>query len=471
MATTDYKRHALREAEVSRAFRVMLPTILLATFMAQFDFFVVNVAAPTMQAELHSSSAGLELVVGGYAFAYAAGLVLGGRLGDLFGYRRMFVTGMAGFGLASALCALAATTLELVSARLAQGLAAALMLLQVLAIISRTFTDADRPKAMSLFGVAAGTGAIAGQVLGGLLVSENVLGLSWRLIFWVNVPIAIVGVIVAHRVLPSVTGTERHASLDLLGAAGLAMTLVLVLMPMTLGRSMGWPWWTWLSLAAAPVILVATLRRERALVDVGGAPVIDLRLFRRKSFRLGVVANAAFMSFFASYMFTLALVLQKGLSLSPFTAGLVFAPAGVGFSVTALTAPWLVARWGRRALAVSSVVVVAGLAGITVFASTGTLTVADITISAMFVSVGNGVLLPSLVGAAMQDVPASVAGAASGALSTAQQFAGAAGVTLIGTVYFDIAERAGTYITAMAAAAGLCALLMMLVGVLATRST
>lgn len=458
------------DVERRRAFRVLLPAVLVATFMGQFDFFVVNVAAPTLQSDLHSSDVGLELIVGGYAFTYAAGLVLGGRLGDIFGHREVFVWGMVGFGLASALCAGSSTPVELIGARLTQGLAAALMLPQVLAVISRAFSGADRPRAMSWFGVAGGAGAVAGQVLGGLLVSEAPLGLSWRLIFWVNVPIAVVGAGVARRVLPQGIGTRHRGSLDLLGASGLAATLLLLLVPLTLGRSAGWPWWAWPCLAASPVTLAVTLRRERSLTARGQSPVVDLQLFRSTSFRLGVIANAAFMAFFASYMFTLALLLQDGMSLSAFEAGLVFAPAAVGFSAAALAAPRLVSRWGRRALVCGGCVVIVGLLAVVVFVTVGTPTVAEITLAALVVSLGNGVLLPSLVGAAMEDVVGSVAGAASGVLTMAQQFAGATGVALVGSAYFAVADGVGDHVTAMAAAAAICVTLVMAVGVLVGHS-
>src|SRR4051794_12936999 len=171
----------------------VLTVLLTATFMAQFDFFVVNVAAPSVRADLHASESGLELVVGGYAFAYAAALVLGGRLGDLFGHRRIFVCGMLGFTVTSALCGVAVDPAQLVAARLAQGLTAAMMLPQVLAVISASSDVTARPRAMAWYGVAAGAGSIAGQVFGGLLVTADVAGLGWRLIFLVNVPIGAVG--------------------------------------------------------------------------------------------------------------------------------------------------------------------------------------------------------------------------------------------------------------------------------------
>ena len=441
----------------------MLAVLLTATFMAQFDFFVVNVAAPTIRHDLHAGESGLELIVGGYAFAYAAALVLGGRLGDLFGHRRIFVLGMLGFTVTSALCSAAGDPGELIAARLAQGLTAALMLPQVLAVISASTDVAGRPRAMAWYGVAAGAGSIAGQVFGGLLVSADVAGLGWRLIFLVNVPIGATGALLAHRVVPESGRGAGRPSLDPAGALGLALGLALALVPLTMGRTLGWPWWTWLSMVAAVPVLAATLGWQRALRRRGGNPLLDLSLFRSPSFQTGFTANVAFMASFASYMFTLALLLQVGLGLDAFRAGLAFAPAGVGFSLAALLAPRLVRRYGQAAIAAGAVVAALGLAalGLVAATSSGGTAVGWVVVAAAVISIGNGVVLPSLVTIALRDVPPRHAGAAAGALSTGQQFAGAVGVAGIGTVYFA-AAGAGQG-AAMAWSAGADAVLALVV--------
>ena len=425
----------------------VLIVLLTGTFMAAFDFFVVNVAAPSVQHDLHASQAELELVVGGYAFAYAGALVLGGRLGDLFGHRRLFAIGMIGFATTSALCGVAAGPQQLIAARLAQGVTAALMLPQVLALISAGSDGAGRARAMAWYGVAAGAGSIAGQVFGGLLVTADVAGLGWRLIFLVNVPIGAVGAIAALRVLPHrphrvPEPISRRATLDPLGALGLAAGLALLLVPLTVGRAAGWPWWTWASMLAAVPVLTATVMWQRVLHERGGQPLLDPSLLRARSFRTGLVANFAFMSYFASYMFTLALLLQAGLGLSALGAGLAFAPAGVTFSASALLAPRLAARHGVAVLVGGSLLTAVGLVGLAAVAATGGrhASIAAIVTIAAVISLGNGLVLPSLVGAALLDVPARHAGTAAGALTTAQQFASAAGVAAIGTVFFAAAR-------------------------------
>ena len=264
----------------------MLPVVLAATFIYAFDFNVVNVALPTLQRDLHAGPVALELVVGGYAFTYSAGLVTGGRLGDLFGYRLMFLSGMAAFTASSMLCGLSTTPSQLVAARLIQGLTAAAMVPQVLALITATFPPTERTRAFAWFGVTGAVSGVVGQVLGGLILDANVAGLGWRAIFFVNLPIGAVVFALAHRILPRLT-TDRRPSLDLIGVVGISGALALALVPLTLGRSEGWPTWMWIALAASVPAMTLALRFERSLARRGGDPLMDLSLFASPAFRRG----------------------------------------------------------------------------------------------------------------------------------------------------------------------------------------
>ena len=228
---------------------LMLPVLLSAMFMAQLDLYVVNVAAPSLQYDILAGQAALELIVAGYGFTYASGLVTSGRLGDLVGARKMFLGGMVAFTLASLLCGLAQSPGQLVVARLLQGLCGAAMVPQVLALITAVFPPPERPRALGWFGVTVGVGAVAGQVLGGALLEGDVFGLGWRAIFLVNVPVGLVAVLFAQRLLPHRAGTRR-AKLDPLGAVGVSASLALALIPLVLGRSEGWPAWVWVSQAS-----------------------------------------------------------------------------------------------------------------------------------------------------------------------------------------------------------------------------
>jgi EmrB/QacA subfamily drug resistance transporter len=416
---------------------MMLPVILSATFMALFDFFVVNVAAPSMEHDLHAGQAALELIVGGYAFTYASGMVTGGRLGDLLGYRRLFLAGMATFTLASLLCGLAQSPSELVAARLLQGLTGALMVPQVLALITATFPADERPRAMSWFGVTAGIGAIAGQVLGGLLLDADLFGLGWRVIFLINVPVGVVALVFALRLLPH-HRAERRPRLDPLGAIGISGALALILVPLIIGREEGWPLWTWVSMVMSLPVLAATLGWELRLTRQGGEPLLDLTLFRNRAFAAGLPVNAAFMAFFASFMFVLTLLLQGGLGLSPLEAGLTFLPLGVLFSVTSILGRSLVARFGLRVMTVGAAISGAGLAVLIaeLQALGGDITPAWLLIPTALVGLGNGLVLPTLIGAVLAGIQPAHGGAAAGVLTTVQQFASAAGVAILGVVFF-----------------------------------
>src|ERR1700743_1130839 len=241
---------------------LMLPGVLLAMFMAGFDIWVVNVAGPSLQRDLHVSDAALQLIVGGYAFMYASGMVTGGRLGDLFGYKRLFLVGVVAFALASLACGLAPSSGVLVAFRLVQGLTGAVIGPPVGALITASFPARERSRALGWYGATMGLGFVSGQILGGGLIQANILGLSWRARFLVDVAGGILAVIVGALVVPSARG-QRRPRLDPLGAVGVSGSVALALVPLTLGRDEGWPVWTWVSLALALPALAATIAWER----------------------------------------------------------------------------------------------------------------------------------------------------------------------------------------------------------------
>ena len=414
-----------------------LPVILVATFMGLFDVFVVNVAAPSLQRDIHATSSDLQLVVGGYAFSYAALLVTGGRLGDRLSYRLVFLSGMAIFTIASLACALAQTPVELIVARVAQGVGAALMVPQVLALITSLFPPAERHRALAWFGVTIGLGAIAGQVLGGALVQANLFGWSWRTIFFVNIPIGVVTIALGCRVLPAIR-SSAEPQLDPIGVGGVTGALALALVPLTLGHTEGWPWWLVAPLCASPFVFLLAARYERALARRGGQPVLDLSLFSARSFATGLFVNIGVFMYFGSILLGLTLFLQLGLGLSALDAGLSFAPLGVGFAATSLLARPLIARYGPRVASAGLIVAAAGLVGQLLdihFSGTAT---DPARLAPLFfaIGVGNGLVIPPLIGVSLTDVAPQKAGAASGMLATGQQFATAAGVAVLSEIFF-----------------------------------
>jgi EmrB/QacA subfamily drug resistance transporter len=432
---------------------LMLPVVLMAMFMAGFDIWAVNVAAPSLQRDLHVSDAALQLIVGGYAFMYASGMVTGGRLGDLFGYRRMFMIGVATFATASLLCGLAQSPAELVAARLIQGLTGAAMVPQVLALITATFPAAERNRALAWFGVTMGAGFVSGQILGGGLIEANIFGLGWRAIFLVNVPVAIAALIAAVLVVPPAWG-QRRPRLDPLGAVGVSASIALALVPLTLGRDQGWPPWTWVSLAASVPLLVLTLLWERRLARRGGQPLLDLPLFRDRAFSAGLAVNFGLVFFFASFMFVFTLLLQAGLGQPPLRAGIEALPLAAAFTVMSILSPRFSSRLGPRSITLGASITTAGTV---VLVITGArygahLTGWDLAPATTLIGLGQGIALPSLIGAVLTHVPPERAGSAAGILTTTQQFGAASGIAIVGAIFYTVlgtAPTAGTFVTGM----------------------
>ena len=417
----------------------LLPIILSATFMALFDFFVVNVAAPSMQHDLGASTAALQLVVGGYSFTYAAALITGGRLGDRFGYRRLFVLGMAAFVVASAACGLAQTADELIVARLCQGLVAAAMVPQVLALITTLFPPATRHRALAWFGATIGLGSIAGQILGGVLLQADIFGLGWRAIFLVNVPVGLVALTLAARLLPP-TRSSAQPQLDPIGVIAITGSLALALIPLTIGREEGWPAWALAMLVASLPAMVATGAYEGRLARRNGQPLLHLDLFRQRSFAGGLAISMAIYAYFGSFMLGLALFLQAGLRFSALDAGLTFAPVGVAFAATSLLMRPLIARHGLRVMAWGMALTTAGMLGLllTVHLSGSAVDGLRLVPWLFLTGAGNGCVMPSLIGVVLVGVPAHKAGGAAGTLTTGQQFAAATGVAVLGEVFFGV---------------------------------
>ncbi len=416
---------------------LMLPVVLMAMFMAGFDIWAVNVAAPSLQHDLHVSEAALQLIVGGYAFMYASGMVTGGRLGDLFGYRRMFLAGVASFAAASLLCGLAQSATELVAARLLQGLTGAAMVPQVLALITAAFPVRERTRALAWFGVTMGIAFVSGQILGGGLLEADIAGLGWRAIFLVNVPVGVAAMVAASLVVPPARAQHRPR-LDPLGAVGVSASLALALVPLTLGRDEGWPLWTWVSLALALPVLGLTVGWERRLARRGGQPLLDLPLFAERAFSAGLVVNFGLVFFFASFMFVLTLLMQAGLGQSPLRAGIEALPMAAGFTVMSILSPRLAARLGPRAITLGAGVAALGSLALALTAAHdgARLTGWDLAFATTLIGLGQGAALPSLIGVVLAHVQPERAGSAAGILTTTQQFGAASGIAIVGAIFY-----------------------------------
>ncbi|QIQ07123.1 MFS transporter [Streptomyces liangshanensis] len=423
----------------------MLAVVLAAQFMALLDVFIVNVAAPTIRTELHASGAGLQMVIAGYTISYAVLLITGARLGDLLGHRRMYLGGLAVFTLSSLACGLAAGTGQLIAFRLVQGAGAALMIPQVLSLIQRNFTGESRGRALGAYSAVLATGAAAGQVVGGVLVSADLFGEGWRPVFLVNVPVGAVLLVLGARVLPKDRRgePERSRSLDLPGLVLLAGAVSLLTVPLVLGQEEGWPLWSWLSLAASVACFCGFLAFESRLARTGGAPLIAPRVLRIPGMSLAAVRILLVMAVNSGFLFALTLYIQGTLGYSPLRAGLSFAPTAVVFGLVGLTWRTWPGRWHNALVpagfAVAAVSVVAvgwvlrdvGDGGIAMYAA--------------FMGVGAGLSLgfsPALT-RALSTVRQEDAADASGFLATVTQLGQLIGVATFGTLFLNRLDASG----------------------------
>lgn len=462
MTDVTYPAAAARPAIPARLW-LGLAVMLLGPFMTVMDVMIVNVAIPSIRLGLGASYAEAELVVAGYSLAYAVALITGGRLGDLRGRRRMFVIGLIGFALTSALCGLAVSAQTLILARLLQGAAAAMLFPQVFSLIRVTFPEPrDCARAFAALGVVLGLAAVAGQVLGGILVAADLWGLSWRPIFLLNIPIGLLAAIAAPRLIPAdqVAPGQR---LDLAGVVLSALGLGLLLYPLIEGREAGWPAWSLAMLAAALPVLALFAWHQHGRSRRGASPLLQTALFRDRAFAAGVLLSLVFYSTMNSFYLAYAFLAQLGLGRSPLAAGLVFAPTAIVFMITSI-AVGRVAPEHRRAVLMAG----AAIAALGEFAAAATALVAaplqaEALIPALLlVGVGQGLLITPLLNTVLGGIRDGHIGSASGMLSTMQQVGGAFGVAIAGILFSVVLEgaraaglgEAASYAHAFAAAAG-----------------
>src|SRR6516164_711645 len=411
--------------------------MMIAVLMDMIDVTIVNVALPTIRHDLGASATQLEWVVSAYMLAFAAVLITAGSLGDLLGRKRLFLTGIVLFGAASLAAGLAQAPGELIAARVVQGAGAAAMTPQLLATFRTVFSAKERGQAFGLYGAVLGFASAIGLLLGGILTSADLFGWSWRSVFFVNIPIALVSLVLAARFVPETR--ERSARRpDLIGAALLTAALVAIVYPLLEGRSLGWPAWIWLLLTAGLVTLgllgFVEERRRHSRV----APLLRTKLFRIPAFTAGLGVQLAFAAGLQGFFLIFTIWVQGGQHYSPLRAGLTTVAFSVGSFVLASFAVPLAQRYGRLVLAAGGVLMAAGLAGVDVGAHhVGTSTSPWPLLPGLAVAgAGLALLVIPLVSVVLAAVPAEAAGGASGLFSTAQQLGGAIGVALLGTVFF-----------------------------------
>ena len=417
--------------------------MIVGALMDMIDVTIVNVALPTIRRDLHASATQLEWVVSGYMLAFAAALIIAGNLGDKFGRKRVFLIGVAVFGLASLAAGLSQSGAELIAARVVQGTAAAAMTPQVLATFRAIFTGAERGKAFGIYGAMLGFASAVGLLLGGVLTDANLFGWGWRSVFFVNVPVAVGALIAGVRFVPETRdpGARRP---DVPGAVLLAGALVAVVYALLEGRQEGWAAWIWLLLAAGLAGLVALglveARRAGRRSDgrPGPAPLLRAGLFRIPAFAAGLGVQLVFSAGMNGFFLAFALWLQAGEHFSPLKAGLTAVAFSAGSFIGAPAAVPLAQRHGRRVLAIGGALMTAGIAGVALAASHVGLNGSPWPVVPGLVMAGAGLalLVIPLVNVVLAAVPVEAAGGASGLFGTAQQLGGAVGVALLGTVFF-----------------------------------
>lgn len=435
-----------------------LYVLLLAGFMTIFDLFVVNVAIPSMQTGLSASFSQVGFIVAGYELAFGVVLITGGRLGDRFGRRRLFIVGMAGFTLASVLCGLAPGADFLIAARVLQGLAAALLFPQVYASIRVSFSGDDSRRAFGLLGMTLGLSAIAGQVLGGWMVHADLFGLGWRSLFLINVPIGLFAIATA-RCIPETRAPQRSA-LDATGMALSSAGLTLLLVALIEGSAQGWPGWSFWSMAIAMVLFALFHRQQEWQRMRGGIPLVDMRLLSQRRFALGTVLVLLVYSTSSSFFLCFALLMQTGLGLDPLVAGSIFAPCSLGFMLASLAASRLVARYGMRAIVMGALVYALAIGGliIQVRMAWAALVAVGLIPVLVVVGAGQGFIMTPLLNVVLEFVDETQAGMASGVVSTVQQVGAALGVAVVGILFAQALTtddgaiaRAGQYADAFVA--------------------
>ena len=429
---------------------LVLAVVVAAQFMYVVDTFIVNVAIPSIRTDLDASTAQIESVIAIYQIAYASMVITGGRLGDMYGPRRLILIGLVGFVATSLACGFAPTGTALILARLAQGLTAALMAPQVLATIHSLFPDAARSRAFAIFGIALGLGGAVGFIVGGWLVTLNLVGLGWRSIFFVNGPIGALLVFAALWLLPVQT-QHKPARLDLVSVLVLFAGLTLLVGPLAFGREFRWPLWLFVMMALGAALLAFLPRLQHLIARRGGAPLIEPALLADRAFVRGLVATMCFFLGNISFYFLVTLFMQTAMGLSALDTGFVMVPLTLAFVVAARRAGRAQAN-GISALIKSCAVQASGLASLGAIAEVvNTPSMFDLMVPLTFFGYGQGFVMAQLFSTVLRTVAHSRAGSASGVLATTQQVANATGVAIVGAVYFG-AEAAHSQRIALIAA-------------------
>lgn len=415
-----------------------LTILLFGTFMDILDTMVINIAIPSIQSGLHASSSAVEWTANAYILGMALFVITGGRLGDIFGRKKMFMLGIAGFTIASAFSGLSTTMNVLIFSRAIQGIMAAMMIPQVLSYIQILFAPKERAGALGVYSGINGFGTVAGSIVGAFLIKINLFGLGWRTIFLINVPIGIF-IFIAAAIVLSESKSINPLRVDIPGTLMVMASLIMLLYPLIQGNSLGWPVWTYFSMIAAVIVGILFVFYEKHRTKLNKSPLIALNLFRFKSFTGGVSIYTIFMIAMSGYFLVFTFYLQMGLNFTPLHAALtafpfsLMVPVGAVFSVMKL-----VPKLGRNVVVLGLILCAIGITGVeSVLPEAGaSLNNWQLLPVLLIAGAGMGMLASSLTDFSLSQVPQQDAGSASGVLNMMQQVGSSIGIAILGTIFF-----------------------------------
>jgi EmrB/QacA subfamily drug resistance transporter len=453
---------------------IAITVLVTAQFIDLVDTTITNVALPSIQKDLHATDAHLEWIMAGYLLAFAVLLITGGRMGDIFGRRTMFLIGVAGFGVSSLWASAADTGQALVAARVIQGAFAGVMVPQVLSSVQVMYEPAERGKIYGLIGAMSALGSVVGLIVGGWMVDADLFGLGWRSVFIVNVPICLVLLAMASLFVPN-SRSEHPLKLDIVGVVLAASTVFLVEFPLIDGRMADWAPWIWGMLAASPVVLVLFILQQRAKQRRDGSALLPLSLFSDHGFNSGLIVQVLFWTANGCYILTLGYYLQIALSFSPLATGLTIFAMSVGSIVVSPAGDPLAKKFGKYVIFVGGLIQAAAFVWViyNIHDKGQSLSGWDLALGLGVSGAGMVLLIVPLLDESLRTVPTAAAGAASGAFATFQQVGYSFGVAIGGVVFFNTAGDRPTFDTlndgvtkalwitvAAFALSGICALFM-----------
>ncbi|MEV6173471.1 MFS transporter [Streptomyces sp. NPDC051954] len=413
--------------------------VLLAAFLDNVDSTIVTVALPSIQDDLGADFATAQWTLAGYALAFAVFLITGGRLGDIYGRKRLFITGVVGFTLASVLCGVAASPGVLVGGRLAQGVMAALMVPQVMSVIMTTFDQKEWVVAFSMMGAVLGLGGVTGPLLGGVLTDLDLFGLGWRAVFLINIPFGVLAVVLAAWCLPE-SRSDRAPRLDVPGVVLVTLAAIGLMYPLVQGREQGWPAWMFAVMAGALLLLVPFALYQRRRHGKDGSALIPPTLFRHRSFTAGVFVVMLAFSGITSFFLVLTYQMQLGLGWSAIRTALVTVAFPIGIMATFQIAWRKGTANGRAFVALGTSIMALGTLLMIVLIETQgpDLTWLQVAGAELVVGLGMGLCSPILTNVVLGDVPPQDAGAGSGVVNALIQFGTAAGIAIVGVIFFSL---------------------------------